>query len=587
MAKDLIAILLEKKYLTTDQVEDLKITAANLGQTIEEVLQVKNIISAEKLIEAKGEAYNIPVVILTGKMIDPQVLNIIPEEIAQSYQAVAFGLDNNILNIALKDPTDLKTREALDYLARNKELEVKYYLATSSDIDDVIKQYKGLVSEVEKALNQAQQSMSQKPSGTETVDQGFEELVKSEPVSKMVASILEHAVDERASDIHIEPILEQTRVRFRIDGVLKTSLTLPEYIHAALVSRVKVLSNLRIDETRVPQDGRFRTSIKNKKIDLRVSTFPLLGSNEKVVMRVLDVSQGIPTPEDLGFRGQGLKLLKKNFKKTHGMVLVTGPTGSGKSTTLYSLLNILNQEGVNIVTLEDPVEYYLQGVNQSQVNREVGLTFSAGLRSILRQDPDIIMVGEIRDNETAELATRAALTGHLVLSTLHTRDALGAFPRLVDMQIDDFLISSTTNLVIAQRLARRLCDKCRQKIVLPEKLQQEIKVELNQIADEHFENLNLNKKELTTANYKIEVYKPVGCPHCKQTGYKGRLAVFEAIEMTDELEKIITSGCRHEDLKKEFKRQNALSLRQDGILKSLEGLTSLEEIFTITSEDNS
>jgi type IV pilus assembly protein PilB len=391
----------------------------------------------------------------------------------------------------------------------------------------------------------------------------------------MVSVILKHAVEARASDIHIEPVFNETRIRYRIDGDLHTSLVLPRYIHSAIVSRIKVLSNLKIDETRIPQDGRIRLELEGRQIDFRISTFPLY-SNEKVVMRILDTEEGVPTLEGLGFEGKNLNFMKDNIDKPHGMFLVTGPTGSGKSTTLYAVLNVLNTENVNIVTLEDPIEYYLKGVNQSQVKPDIGYTFAAGLRSILRQDPDIVMVGEIRDSETAELAIHAALTGHIVLSTLHTNDAFGAVPRLIDMKVEPFLISSTLNIVVAQRLVRKICSNCREKTEIPVALQDEIIAALTPVQNALPPEVKLQKP--------LTLWHGKGCPRCNDTGYAGRSAIAESLNINEEMKAIIADGANHEKVRGAFLRQGMLDLKQDGILKALRGVTTIEEVLAATKE---
>jgi type IV pilus assembly protein PilB len=391
----------------------------------------------------------------------------------------------------------------------------------------------------------------------------------------MVSVILRHAVEGKASDVHIEPVGDETRVRFRIDGILHTSLILPKNVHQSIVARIKVLSNLKIDETRIPQDGRFRMVIDGHDIDYRISTLPLV-TNEKVVMRILDTSTNLTNLDHLGFEGKSLDAMKLNISKSHGMFLITGPTGSGKSTTLYALLGVLNEEAVNIVTLEDPVEYFMKGINQSQVNSEVGLTFAAGLRSILRQDPDVVMVGEIRDNETAELGVHAALTGHLVFSTLHTNDAFGAIPRLIDMNIEPFLIASSLNVVMAQRLVRRICSHCVQDTKIPEQLEAEVWDEIGRVEKAAIPpDSNLVKP--------LKFYRGQGCVRCENTGYKGRVSIAEVLTATPEVQQIIVSkGDILAALRQEFKKQGMFSMKQDGIFKAIRGITTIEEVWDAT-----
>jgi len=399
-----------------------------------------------------------------------------------------------------------------------------------------------------------------------------EEITKTAPVSKIVSVIIRHAVEGQASDIHIEPAQNETRVRYRIDGILHTSLVLPKNVHSAIVGRVKVLCNLKLDETRLPQDGRVRVSINNKDIDLRVSILPLM-DEEKVVMRILDMSRGAPSLTELGFIGPGLNIIMAKLKMTDGMFLVTGPTGSGKSTTLFSILNFLNKEGINIITLEDPVEYFIKGINQSQIRPEIGFTFASGLRSLLRQDPDIIMVGEIRDSETAELGIHAGLTGHFVLSTLHTNDALGAIPRFLDMKVEPFLLGSTLNIVVAQRLARKICEYCKEEDKLPQEVSDDIKKELAATPPAVIEQLlpGFDAK-------KIKFYRGKGCARCGSTGYLGRIALAEVIDVNDKIREFIMENKRNLTLDDLIKNQNFITMKQDGIIKVLMGLTTIEEV---------
>jgi type IV pilus assembly protein PilB len=382
-------------------------------------------------------------------------------------------------------------------------------------------------------------------------------------------------VEGGASDIHIEPLAKEARVRYRVDGILKTSLVLPRNIHSALVARIKVMANLKLDETRIPQDGRIRQVINGKEVDFRVSILPLVGE-EKDVMRVLDVTKGAPTLEELGFSGPALAVIDKNIRKTNKMFLVTGPTGSGKSTTLYSILHMVNKEGVNICTLEDPVEYFIAGINQSQVKPEIGFTFAAGLRSLLRQDPDIVMVGEIRDGETAELAIHAALTGHLVLSTMHTNDAFGAIPRLLDMKVEPFLLGSTLNTVVAQRLGRKICKHCKTEDPAAPEVLEEMKKDLSLIP------IELIKKELPgfdMTNFKV--YRGKGCARCGNTGYSGRVAINEVIDVNEQVRNVIIDDDKNLSIEDIKKSQIFLSIKQDGLIKVLKGLTTMEEVYRV------
>lgn len=385
---------------------------------------------------------------------------------------------------------------------------------------------------------------------------------------------MSNAIEASASDIHIEPSDTDVRVRYRIDGILHTSLMLPKHVHPAVISRLKILANLKIDESRLPQDGRFHVDVGGKSVDLRVSILPLI-YGEKVVMRILDKSGKVPTLEDLGVRGKALEWVLENIKKTHGIFLITGPTGSGKSTTLYSILSMINTMAVNIVTLEDPVEYFIEGVNQSQINTDIGLTFAAGLRSILRQDPNVIMVGEIRDKETAELAVHAALTGHLVFSTLHTNNAIGAMPRLIDMQIEPFLLTASVNVVGAQRLVRKVCQDCKKPQPVPPALEAQLKAEIATVPDMYFEGIRKDT---------IQIFKGDGCEKCENTGYKGRFGIFEVLPITPEIQELILSKAANSKILEVAEKLGMITLRQDGIIKVLRGETSLEEVARVTKE---
>ncbi len=566
--------LAKHKLATLEQIEQWKRESRAKGKPVIEVIEDSKEIRDEDIIQAKSKAYNLPTIDLFGRMISPDVLKLIPEEIATNYKIICFARNDKEISVGMVNPGDYKAIEAIEFIARKANTRIKYFVITLTAYKYLIRQYQSLSSEVEEALKDT--TGDDETHKIEITEKGFEEVVRSAPVAKMVSVILEHAVEGKASDVHIEPLTDDTRVRYRIDGILHTSLILPKAVHSSIVARVKVLSNLKIDETRVPQDGRFRKRFDTGDVDFRVSTLPVV-DNEKVVMRILDTSSNVLDLERLGFWGENLRKMKVNIKKPHGMFLITGPTGSGKSTTLYALLHILNKEEVNIVTLEDPVEYYQKGVNQSQVNPDVGLTFARGLRSILRQDPDIIMVGEIRDNETAELAVHSSLTGHIVLSTLHTNDAFGAVPRLIDMQIEPFLLTSSLNLVMAQRLVRRLCEHCKEEVTLPKKYEDEVLKKLSGIPKESL------PKEISLVR-PLKFHRGKGCVRCANTGYKGRVAISEVLEVTEELKKIVLSGVDLDKIKGEFRRQGMYNMVEDGFIKSLQGYTTVEEVMKVTKE---
>lgn len=574
--------LVTAKLLTRTQVQELAHEAETTHRTFEDVLTASGLVKEADLLQTKSKLFNMPFVDLMERTIPREVLLLLPQELAENYQMVVHEREGNNLSVAMVNPLNFKAIEAVEFIARENKWKLKYYLTSAEGLGHALKGYETLKAEVTEALTQAEVKYKAQPKSQTSSDAEFdfgegeklEEVVKSAPVAKMVNVILRHAVEGNASDVHIEPVMDETRVRYRLDGVLHTSLVLPRYIHLAIVSRIKVLANLKIDETRLPQDGRIRLILSGRTVDFRVSTMPLLNS-EKVVLRILDSSAGVRTFEELGFWGKTLEVVHENLLKSRGMFLVTGPTGSGKSTTLYTVLNQLNEEGSNVITLEDPVEYYLGGVNQSQINTEVGLTFASGLRSILRQDPDIIMVGEIRDSETAELAIRAALTGHIVLSTLHTNDAFGAIPRLIDMHIEPFLLTSTVNVVVAQRLVRRVCRYCARDVAPPPEVLEKMRAVLKTLPSAAQEHLPAEPWVFRQGD---------GCGRCNNTGYHGRLVVAEALANTPQLQQIILAGANPAEVRKEFVRQGMVDMAQDGYLKVLQGLTTMEEVLTATND---
>ncbi|MFH1392599.1 MAG: GspE/PulE family protein [bacterium] len=493
---------------------------------------------------------------LKNRAISTEILKQVPYESAVFYQFIPFEQEANKLKVALVNPDNITTLEALKFIGQRHHVQTEIYKIEPQDFQKALKQYASLGKEVEKALETLETELQKKPTIEEA--EKIERLAEEAPITKMVAVILRHAAEGNASDIHIEPTKKDLRVRFRLDGILHTSLLLPKKIHQAIVSRIKILANLKIDEQRKPQDGRFQTNIMSRDIDFRVSTMPT-ADGEKAVLRLLDPNTGVQTLPKLGLFGRNLQIIENNLKKPYGMILITGPTGSGKSTTLYAMLKILNKEGVNIVTLEDPIEYRIEGINQSQIKPEIGYTFASGLRSILRQDPDVIMVGEIRDKETAELAVHAALTGHIVLSTLHTNNAIGAVPRLIDMGVEPFLIPPSVNLIISQRLVRRISKKGN---LTPLPIQ----------AKKMFE------KELKGIDIKIPAELP------KPAEYHGRIGIFEVLEVTSNLEKIIIDKATERALSAEAEAQGMTTVKQDGIIKIMNGITSLEEVLKAVEE---
>lgn len=569
---DLIKPLVKKKILNRKQASALEAEIKESGKSQEEIILEKKIVSETELFEMKSKLLKIPFKKVLPEIIPPDVLSVIPKESVEFYKMVPLALKKKerVVEVGMIYPENPQAQQALKFLTRQQKLSLRIFLVTLSDFKKYIEKYQAPEEEMERALEKLEIEMGKE--GVAERDEllrepeKFGRLVEEAPVIKMVAVILRQAVEKRASDIHIEPGRDDLRVRFRVDGILHASLLLPLKIHLAVVARIKILSRLRIDETRIPQDGRFSTRIGGKRIDFRVSTFPTtLG--EKVAVRVLDPKEGLKSFEELGLRDRNLELVGKAIRQPSGMILVCGPTSSGKTTTLYAIMRALNRIKVNIVTLEDPVEYFIEGLNQSQVRPEIDYTFARGLRQILRQDPDIIMVGEVRDEETAALAVHAALTGHLVLSTLHTGNVLGVVPRLIDMDVKPFLLPTTLSLAISQRLVRILCPFCKEKVQAQEKAKKYI---------------------LEKAKGKVEepifIFRAKGCKKCNSSGYTGRTGIFEALKMTDNLARVIIQKPEEGEILKEAKAQGIVSIMEDGIAKVLEGVTSLEEIMRVAEE---
>ncbi len=569
--KNILDILFEKGVLKSEAAFALKKEAEEKEKTYEEILYEKNAAPEKDILEAKSVLLKVPAKSLAGEKISLEILKEVSEEAAKHYGFIPISKTGNILEVGVINPEDVTLQESLKFIALRGNLTVKQYLISKTDFEDVLKQYRSLGGEVTEELEKLkpEEELAAAPKGA------LEKMAEEAPITKMVGVIIKHAVEGRASDIHIEPVSKNLRVRFRMDGVLYTSLLLPLDVHQAIVSRIKILSNLKIDETRVPQDGRFHTKFENKEIDFRVSTFPT-AFGEKVVMRILDPEVGIKELKDLGITGRNAEVLKKAIDRPYGLILITGPTGSGKSTTLYALLKTLNKDDVNIVSLEDPVEYYMEGINQSQIRPEIGYDFATGLRHILRQDPDVIMVGEIRDKETAALAIHAALTGHLVFATLHTNTAVGVIPRLIDMGVDPFLIAPTLIAAVGQRLTRKLCQDSKQEYEPDPKTKEMIMRAVEGIAPEF-------RKEIKIPS-PLKIFKGVESPTCP-IGTKGRMGVYEILEMTPELEKIILSTPSESKIEEEARRQGMITMWQDGITKALEGVIGIEQLLEISTED--
>ncbi|MBI2056083.1 MAG: type II/IV secretion system protein [Candidatus Sungbacteria bacterium] len=570
MAKSIVDTLVAKKVITLDEGYAIKKEAKEKKSPIDDILYAHGITETD-VAEAKGAVTGFPVKYLTGAQIPFDTLKEIPEDSARHYKMIPLGRREGYLDIGMLYPDDASSQEAARFIAARGNTPAQIFVITPTDLQRVLEQYKSLPGEVTKALGEFEKEYESLESQLKPKKHEQVKIIEEAPVTKMMAVILRHAVEGHASDIHIEPEKENLRVRFRVDGVLYTSLLLPLDVHPAIVSRIKVMTNLKIDETRAPQDGRFHAEVIGRDIDFRVSTFPT-AFGEKIAIRILDTAGGVKTLADLGFEGRNLTLVEENIQRPYGLILITGPTGSGKSTTLYALLQLLNQEGSNIVSLEDPIEYYIQGVNQSQIKPEIGYDFATGLRHILRQDPDIIMVGEIRDKETAAMAIHAALTGHLVLSTLHTNNAIGVIPRLIDMGVDPFLIAPTLVLAIGQRLVRKLCEESKKGIKMDGRIKEMAMKEIENMP----ENLkNQMKKEMPDQIYQAQVGST--CPK----GTRGRLGIFEVLAMTPELEQIILNNPSENKIAEEAKRQGVISMRQDGIVKALHGLIGFEELFEV------
>jgi len=569
----LIEQLVKKKVLDKSRAAALEYEIKTSGRRPEEIILEKKIVSEDFLFGLKSEILKMPLKVISSEEVQLKVLETIPEESAKYYKIIPLTKEEDNLRVGMVYPEDLKAREALEFLARQNKFSYQIFLITLSNFNELLTKYRSLKKEVSRALEELEEELKvEKP---EMRAAEVERIVEEAPISKVVAVILRHAVDGNASDIHIEPGREKLRVRFRLDGILHSSIFLPLRILPAIIARIKILSNLKIDETRVPQDGRFSTKIAERSVDFRVSTFPTtLG--EKAAIRILDPRQRKIEFEDLGITGRNLKTIEKALQKPYGMILSTGPTGSGKSTTLYAILGLFNKEEENIMTLEDPVEYFIEGVNQSQIKPEIGYTFASGLRYTLRQDPDIIMVGEIRDEDTASLAIHAALTGHIVLSTLHTSNTFGVIPRLIDMGVEPFLLPPTLSLAIAQRLLRKLCVHCRKKVKTDKETQRAILKEIQNFPAIVKKDVKLDKT--------IYIYKPAGCKRCNQTGYSGRIGLFEILEMTSRLEEIILKQPSESRIQEEAEAQGMITMKQDGMMKVLEGVTSLEEVLRVAEE---
>lgn len=649
---ELKKLIVENNFASAKKIDEAIKKSEGEKKSLQNFLISSKLISEKELVILYGQTNRIPFVDLSNLEIRKEHLSQLPEKISQRYQAVVFGEEKDgSLKLAMSDPMDV---QAVQFIEKELGYQTKLYIATVGDIMNALDLYKeGLSTEISKVIAETDGiSIDEDEIKKDTSAENVQEIVQEAPISKALNIILDYAVKSRASDIHIEPREAFIQIRFRVDGVLQDTMTLPKNVLSALVTRIKILSNLRIDEHRVPQDGRIKIKAGTKILSIRVSTLPIV-DGEKVVMRLLDETNKAPTLEELGFSGTALLGIKKALQRPHGMLLVTGPTGSGKSTTLYAALSLLNAMEVNISTVEDPIEYRIPGINQTQVNTKTGMTFSSGLRALLRQDPDIMMIGEIRDTETAEMAVHAALTGHVVLSTLHTNNAAGCLPRLLDMKVEPFLIASTVNAVIGQRLVRRLCSECKEAYTVThhqiEKIVEEFgldrkflsidppketvdtvrKIEkehgvsekklkapkemknagsiLDQIAKdpsvltrsleeaETEQSQTLRevifipkneeaKKQVSKGDLSLTLYRSKGCSKCEHLGYTGRLGIYEVLEVTDEIGQMIVNHSTSDVVEKEAIKNGMVTMTQDGFIKALIGVTTIEEILRVTRE---
>ncbi|MBU0637100.1 GspE/PulE family protein [Patescibacteria group bacterium] len=565
-------ILIKTKIISASEFDKLMIEAKKINKQIEDYLIEKKIISTITLYESAANFFNVPYIDLKNQLIRNDILTSIPESIATTHQLIAFANTDKIIKIATLDPGDLETFE---FIKKKTGLDPEIYLTTPDGIKEALKQY-------HKNLHAKFKDLTLKKTDINDTE-NLKKIAEYLPIVRIVDTLLEYAIFEEASDIHIEPEEKNTIVRYRIDGILKNIMILPKDAQLGIIARIKILANLKVDEHRLPQDGRFKISTKNYKISFRVSIIPTF-DGEKIVMRLLSEKTQILNLEQLGFQPNSLAIIKKNIAKPHGMILITGPTGSGKTTTLYTMLNVLNTPEVNIVTIEDPIEYRMPRINQSQVNPKIGYTFAAGLRAFLRQDPNIIMIGEIRDQETAEIAIHAAMTGHLVLSTLHTNDAVTTLPRLSDMGVPSFLIASTTNVIIAQRLVRKICPNCIQSYKLNKSTIYEIKQQLN--IESIMETLQKEKVIVDTKKglEALLFYRGKGCKQCSNSGYKGRIGIYEVLEITETMSELILKKASSLELKKQGIKQGMLTIVEDGFIKSKNGITTIEEVMRVTKE---
>lgn len=574
----LLVILVEEGLVSQSVLTAAKQESEQTKKPLFELLADKHIVDNEMLTHAIAQVSGIPYVNLTNSLISQQVLDLLPEDVAERFMAVPLAEVQNRLAVAMVDASNV---QAVDYLSSRIERPLKVFMASEAGVRHVLDQYRTDLSTVDEAAEVSQQEAAKEDEGN------IKTIVQDSPISRALSTILEYAVKSRASDIHIEPLESALKIRVRVDGVLREIMQLPKAIEPALVSRIKILSNLKIDEHRVPQDGNFAVKVANKEVDLRIAVSPVVWG-EQVVIRLLDKSGTSFNIEEMGYAGRALRAIEKGIRRPNGMVLTSGPTGSGKSTSLYALIQEVKDDTVNIVTLEDPVEYKMDGVNQIQVNADVGLTFATGLRSILRQDPNIVMVGEIRDDETANLAVQAALTGHLVLSTLHTNSASGVLPRLLDMKIEPFLIASTVNTIIGQRLVRRVSPK-RDTYQLNPIETQNILATVGHLlpktpADVARVSQDLGYKDLPLAGQNAYTLVKGKDTPATPRGYSGRAGLYEVMDVSENIQQLIVNRATSSQIQKQAVAEGMITMRQDGYLKALQGITTLEEVNRVTAD---
>ncbi len=580
-AQQLKAFLLDSGLVSAEDIEAAEKKSQKTNQDIGEILVRENKIAEDDLRRLEAYILGIPYVSLEREKIDPKVLGLIPEPIARTHNIVAFKKSGGDLEVAMLDPGDLET---IDFIKKKSDLRILPRLTDENSIKNALRQYqKRLKAEFGEIIQKESEMVLGsvvEEKDAEMKAEDLKKLAEDLPVVRIIDTLLHHAILQRASDIHIEPAEKEVVVRYRIDGILHDAMALPKQIAAGLIARIKILSNLRLDEHRLPQDGRFKIETTEEKISFRVSILPIY-DGEKAVLRILHENAKGFTLEILGFHGEPLEKLHKAIRRPLGMLLATGPTGCGKTTTLYTILDILNTPEVNIATIEDPIEYRIPRVNQTQVRPDIGFTFATGLRALVRQDPNIIMVGEIRDNETASLAVNAALTGHLVLSTLHTNSAAGSLPRLIDMKIEPFLIASTINIIIAQRLVRRLYENKTPYFLTKEELEKIGKhLDLNRVLEA------LRKEKIVKPNADwpdIKFYKPKPSADAPD-GYKDRIGIHEVLEVTETIKSLIMSSATSDDIEKQAKKEGMMTMFEDGIFKASQGITSIEEVLRVTRE---